>query len=320
MSVTRMVSVPRGKRLSSAARPVAVWPLDRSSDPGVRSSVRNRGRKSRRSSGAPACPAGGGRCDHRSRSDRPARSRCRRGANAGGGGGGGGGRHLQRPQGLAGAVPQVVDVAVEVATEEVGAVPVLVPGRARPAPAGAGRDPTPQPTGVHPDQRSVRQRCRLRPLRVVGAAAHQHHPIEIDGDAVGDHDLDTAHDRPGGHLHHLLVDHGLAQIDLDVAPERERRDPARCPPPSPRPGAAHDGDESPPRSRWRCVVSREGTGAAGAGPRRDVAGGRGSADVHLLAAGPPAPPRGHAGCGRRTRGPPGRRTRRASGALRPCAG
>ena len=79
-------------RASSAGRADAVCPLARGSGPAVRSSVRNRGRKARMSSGAPGGSGGGGRCDHRPPSVRAARSRGRCADAIGGGGGGGGGR------------------------------------------------------------------------------------------------------------------------------------------------------------------------------------------------------------------------------------
>ena len=72
-------------------------------------------------------------------------------------------------------------------------VPVPVPDSATGA-GWFGPSPTPQPPGVDLDQGCMRQRLRLRSRVWSELPPIEHHPVEVDGDAVGDHHLDAARD------------------------------------------------------------------------------------------------------------------------------
>src|SRR5205085_1047277 len=73
--------------------------------------------------------------------------------------------------------------------------------------------------------------------------AHEVELVDVDLDAVGDDDVDAAHDRGGIDRDDAAVDLGLAEVDLAAAHQRERVELVARPPAPGAAGPAHDADD-----------------------------------------------------------------------------
>jgi hypothetical protein len=173
-----------------------------------------------------------------------------------------------------GGGPVGVGVLVAVAVAITVAVVVAVPVALAVGLGGEDRHAAPQAAGVDPDEGRPRGRGRGRGAGDVRRATHQHHAVELHPHARRHAHVDPAHDGPGGDVDHRAVELGVAEVQVDAAPEREGGDIAGHPPAAAGVGPAHDRDEptpeplTPQRSARRWCGRAERLGPVGGGRRR----------------------------------------------------